>query len=91
MQEVKTELRTSVIMNKDIKENLNIIIEDNRITLNLNPSKMFNNLLYREVILGLINKELLELLEKYLSEKAKQEDELNKEVVNDDNTKRRKF
>jgi len=76
--EMKTELNIIVVINKDIKENLNLSIDDRAITLNVNPYFVFTTLLNKDVILGCINGELNKLLKEHLAELSFKEKEREK-------------
>jgi hypothetical protein len=76
--EIETDLKTNVIIDNDIKENLKVFIDNNRtITLILNKNKLFSNLYNREVIIGLINRELLLLLDEHLKTMSIKENKVN--------------
>ena len=73
MSKIETNLRTTTILDKDIKENLNLLIDDNAITLKINPNRIFSSLLNRELIIAFIHKELEDLLNKHLETMSKKE------------------
>lgn len=74
-KEIETELRLTTILERDMKENLNLTIDNNVIILKVNPNKIFSSLLNREIIISFIHRELEDLLNKHLETMSQKENE----------------
>ena len=77
---------TTTTLSKDGVENphLTLDIEHGIISLNLNSFKIFDLLANREAVVGIINKKLNELVQKYLEKAASREKERNQTLPGDE-------
>jgi len=76
---------TTTTLSKDgvDKPHLSLNIEHGVISLNLNGYKVFELLANRETVVGLINKKLNELVQKYLEKASIREKERNQTLPGD--------
>jgi len=80
--ELITDMKVVTIMDNDLKDDISVKIENETLTIRINPFRVFTNLYNKEVILGALNGELNRLLKDHLKAQSEKEDYYLNEVQN---------